>query len=297
MDNKEKLTPEQQEQLDSIVRKYYETKTKESQGSQVQAQENIISKYMYPHERVDLVSGGIFYPEDHILACGKIDLKYMTAKEEDILTSENLIKKNEALDMLLRSVILTTPLRYDDILLGDKMGILVSTRIMAYGHDYKVEVKCPNCEHKNNKTIDLRELETVEPKEELFESGVLTKHSREARLKLPGTGADVVVKFFNHADEKKVESEIKALKNKIGTSNAITTRLRHAIVEVNGSREMTTIAKFVSQLPSVDSMYIRKFFKENAPDVKLEFNFQCENCGHEERMNIPMTAEFFFPTS
>lgn len=279
------------ENKDEIIAKL----KKEYEESQSQKNQEKSIRLTYPHEVVELVSRGIFYPEDHVLASGKIELKYMTAREEDILTSENLIKKNEALDMLLKSVILTSPLRYEDLLLGDKLGILISTRIMAYGHDYKVGIKCPKCEHKNERTIDLRDLETIEPKPELFEDGTLTKHSREARLKLPATKADIVVKFFNHADEKKVEAEIKTLKNKIGTSNLITTRLRHAIVEVNGNREFSVISKFVSELPSIDSMHIRKFFKENTPDVKLEMPFQCESCGHEEKMNLPITAEFFFP--
>ena len=86
----------------------------------------------YPTETIDLPSGGKLYPQDSPLSSGKIEIKYMTAKEEDILTSANLIKKGVVIDRLLDSIIVTEGVGIDDLILGDKNAIMVAARILAY---------------------------------------------------------------------------------------------------------------------------------------------------------------------
>ena len=76
-----------------------------------------------PTEKVSLPSKGLLYPKESPLSSGEIEMKYMTAKEEDILTNSNFIKNGTVIDKLLQSMIVT-PINYDELLVGDKNAIL-----------------------------------------------------------------------------------------------------------------------------------------------------------------------------
>ena len=99
-----------------------------------------MAEVKFPTEVVDLPSQGLLYPKDSPLSSGTIEIKYMTAREEDILTSANLIKKGIVIDKLLEALIVDKSIKLDDMLLGDKNAILIASRILAYGKDYEVEV-------------------------------------------------------------------------------------------------------------------------------------------------------------
>ena len=131
---------------------------KSTNSTQPEAAPQINSKY--PTEIVDLPSEGWFYPKDHPLASGQIEMRYMSARDEDILTSANLIKKGVVLDKLLRGLIVT-PCNYDDILTGDKNAIMIAARILGYGKDYEVGFKCPACGEKNELIIDFRQKDQI----------------------------------------------------------------------------------------------------------------------------------------
>ena len=103
-----------------------------------------MAEQKFPSEVIDLPSEGKLYPEGHPLKDGKIEIKYMTAKEEDILTSQNLIKKGVVIDRLIDSLILTDGVKQDDLVLGDKNAVMVAARILAYGPEYACEVTNPN---------------------------------------------------------------------------------------------------------------------------------------------------------
>ena len=116
-------------------------------------------EYDFPTEVLDLPSDGKLYPKDHPLASGKITIKYMTAKEEDILSSQNLIKKGVVLDKLFESIIVEKSINIDDILIGDKNAIMLATRILAYGPQYEVETY-GNGEDREMVHIDLTSIRT-----------------------------------------------------------------------------------------------------------------------------------------
>jgi len=97
-----------------------------------------MAEVKFPTEVVDLPSQGLLYPKDSPLSSGTIEIKYMTAREEDILTSANLIKKGIVIDKLLEALIIDKSIKLDDMLLGDKNAILIASRILAYGKDYEV---------------------------------------------------------------------------------------------------------------------------------------------------------------
>lgn len=256
------------------------------------------SKVNVPTEIVTLPSKGYFYPKDHPLSSGEIELKYPTAREEDILTSRGLIQKGIVLDRFMESIIVT-PVDYNSILLGDKNGIMVASRILAYGTDYSIEYVCPKCATKNkNIKIDLSIVNTKDIEFGNYEQG---QQEFDIELKDPKGEIKHKVKFklLTHADIKKIDEELKALKKNTAfkEDREMTTRLKHAVVEVDGKRERSFISNFIETLLSRYSFALRQAIQEVTPDIELDFEFECNECDYsDEVVPIPIEVSFFWPT-
>ena len=97
----------------------------------------------FPTEVVDLPSKGKLYPPDSPLASGTIEMKYMTAKEEDILTNQNYIEKGIVIDKLLQALIVDKTIDYNELLVGDKNALLIAARILGYGKEAGKVEKLP----------------------------------------------------------------------------------------------------------------------------------------------------------
>lgn len=272
------------------------TKPTQQQTPVFTQQSDQAKKFEYPSEVVDLPSQGWFYDPSSPLASGKIDIKYMTAKEEDILTSQNLIKKGVVLDKLLEALIVTPNVQLNDILVGDKNAIFVAARILAYGKDYKIKFKDPS----NNEDIeDAIDLAQIEPKEFNFET-----HERGSNLfsfELPFSKKNVHWSLLTHQDEQNIDAELKSLKkftkNKNETAE-VTTRLKYVIKAIDGDEDRAKIKSFVDrELLARDSLAFREFIKKNTPDLDMTFNFESEDTGYSERMAIPLGVDFFYPSS
>jgi hypothetical protein len=244
-------------------------------------------------EILDLPSKGWYYPTENLLSKGSIEIRYMGAREEDILTSTNLIKKGVAIDMVLKNVIVSK-INYDDLLIGDKNALMVATRVLGYGKDYQIQLTCPSCEKKQTRTVDLSNLEhkTVD-----FES--TEKGKNEFEFELP-SGTKITFKFLTSGDELAIDAEVSGLK-KMNSSYSpdLSTRMKKLITSVNGKRDVASINKFVNEeLVASDSLSLRKHLAKVQPGIELSFDFTCENndgCGYEEKMAIPLTVEFFWP--
>tara|TARA_A100001037_G_scaffold67550_1_gene60012 strand:+ start:49478 stop:50413 length:936 start_codon:yes stop_codon:yes gene_type:complete len=250
----------------------------------------------YPSEVIDLPSRGWFYPPESPLARGKVDIKYMTAKEEDILTSQNLIKKGLVLDKLLEELIVTPGISLDDILVGDKNAIFIAARILAYGKDYKVKFKDPSTGDDVEDVIDLTHLDN---KEFDFESAERGRNLFE--YELPYSKKKIHWSLLKHSDEKAIDAELKSLKKfsrDKNQSSEVTTRLKYVIKALDGEDDKTKIKKYVdTELLARDSLSFRNHIKENTPDIDLTFNFESEETGYTERMNLPLGVDFFYPTA
>ena len=157
-------------------------------------------KFKLPTETVDLPSKGLCYPKDSPLAEGKIEMKYMTAKEEDILTNANYIRQGTVIDKLLQALIVT-PIDYNELLVGDKNAILVAARILGYGKDYTFIYN--DEEH----TVDLSTIESKPLNEDLIKRG-----ANEFKFQLPASGNEVTFRFLTHRDEQDINSELEGLK-------------------------------------------------------------------------------------
>lgn len=243
-------------------------------------------------EIVDLPSKGYFYPEGHPLSSGKLEMKYMTAKEEDILSSPTLIKQGVVIDRLIQALIVDK-INYNDLLVADKNGLLIAARILAYGPQYDVEIVCPNCGAKNNMSIDLGQFESKD-----LDYSSIQKGQTEFEYKFRN-GKVITYKFLTHGDEKNIEQDIKGY-NKIkaasGVDAQLSTRLKHIITSVDGNRDKVTINKFVDNMLSVDSLAFRKHLKEYTPDIDLTFSFACGACDHvDDKMMLPLGVSFFWP--
>jgi hypothetical protein len=246
----------------------------------------------FPTETIELPSQGHFYPDGHPLSDGHLELKMMTAREEDILTNQNLIRKGIVLDRLLESLIVT-PVKIDDILVGDKNAVFFAARRLAYGDTYgPVKVTCPKCQTECERKIDLNLMKSKE-----VDLSTYTKGQNEFEFLLPYTKKLIKYKLLTHKDELMIDAELKAIvKINKNSSSDVTTRLRTMIIAVDGNSDRNVIQKFVSQeLPSRDSLAFRTHVREQTPDLDMNFDFSCDECGNEERMSVPMTAQFFWP--
>lgn len=233
-----------------------------------------------PTEIIELPSKGLIYPSSSPLSSGKIEMKYMTAREEDILTNQSYISKGTVLDELMKSLIVSK-INYDDLIAGDKNAIMVAARVLGYGKDYSFTYEGEEY------SIDLSTLDNKEIDESLF-----TKGSNEFTYTFSNTNNTVTFKFLTGADEKKIEKELEGLKkiNK-NLSPELSTRLKYLITSVNGNRETKDIRSFVDNyLLARDSMELRSYMKKIQPDVNLIFT---TNGGEE--VAIPINLNFFWP--
>ena len=240
----------------------------------------------YHSEVIDLPSLGKVYPEDSPISNGKIEIKYMTAKEEDILTSQNLIKKGLVIDKLLDSLIITEGIKCDDLVLGDKNAVMVAARVLAYGPEYDAEITNPNNQKKFNHTFNLADCPFKKIPDDI--------KGNKFELELPVSKAKVTFKLLTGKEEKLIDAELKGIKKTgVQVSPELTTRLRHTITSVNGDNNRNTIIQFVNNMLSRDSLELRKYINDISPDIELTQEIELE--GETVKVDIPMTVGFFWP--
>jgi hypothetical protein len=253
------------------------------------------AKFDFPTETIELPSKGLSYPEGHLLKKGTIELKYMTAREEDILANQNLIKKGTVLDKLFESVVVEPGINPNDILIGDKNAILMATRILAYGPEYEVEITDPFTYEKQKEVIDLSKVQTKDIDESILHS------SNKYKFTLPVSGKEVEFKLLTHGDEQEINRELQALEklNKnSGLSFDVTTRLKYMILSVDGNSDRGFINKFVmNEFLAKDTKSFRAYVKEISPDLDMKFTFTSNLTGETEALDIPFGVGFFYPTT
>jgi hypothetical protein len=239
------------------------------------------NKFKMPTEIVELPSQGLIYLESSPLSSGKIEMKYMTAKEEDILTNQNYISKGTVLDELVKSLIVSD-IDYEDLIIGDKNAILVAARILGYGSEY---VFTWGGEEQN---VDLSTLENKPLNNKIFKKGI-----NEFEFKLPHSNIDITFKLLTGKDEKKINAEVEGLKKINKNSSAeLSTRMKYIITSVGGNREAKDIREFVDNMfLARDSRALREYIKEVQPDVELTFFPE----GSDTKTDLPVGLRFFWP--
>lgn len=246
----------------------------------------------YPSEIIPLATKGWFYPETNPLASGEIEIKQMTAKEEDLLANQELIKKGKVLDKLMESVIVNKSIKIADILIPDKNAIFIAIRRLAYGDDYNVAITCPSCSAQNKVKINLANL-AYKP----FNFDEHPKGQNSFTFSLPMSGVIVTYKLLNQVDEEAIDIELAQIK-KFSKENTgeLTTRMKYLITSLDGSPDKQAIRKFIEEkLSARDSLALRKHMKEHNPDVDMTFDFKCTECDLERRLDMPIGASFLWP--
>ena len=247
-------------------------------------------QYDFPTEVLDLPSQGKLYPTDNPLSSGRITIKYMTAKEEDILSNQNLIKKGVVLDKLFESILVDN-VNIKDILIGDKNAILLATRLLGYGPDYTFRFYSDKTNQLITTTVDLSQIKIKEVDYSLF------KNKNEFEFETPQGKNKLTFKLLTHGDEILIDKDIEAM-NKINKdfSGDVTTRLRYMIKSVDGKTDVGSINKYLNGMLARDSRAFRQFVKEISPDLDMKFTYTHED-GETEEASISMGVGFFWPST
>ena len=247
-------------------------------------------KFTLPTEAIELPSRGKVYEATNLLSSGTIEMKYMTAREEDILTNINLLRQGIAIEKMLQSLI-KSPIQYDDLVLGDRNALLIAARILAYGAAYSFEYVDSETDTKEVVNIELNSLKNKEVDFSLY------NNKNEFSFELPSSKNTVTFKLLTVGDEKTLEAEAKSLKKANIAVGEVTSRLKKQILSVNGNYEQKDIRDFIDNyLIAKDSSPLRAFIASISPDIDLTIDFTLSS-GKEVKQSLPLTAEFFFPGS
>lgn len=248
--------------------------------------------FIVPTEFVSLPSKGQFYPANHPLH-GKesVEIKQMTAKEEDILSSRNLLKKGVALDKLIQSLVVDKNINTDSITIEDRNAIIVSSRISAYGSEYLTSVTCPSCNTKSKYKFDLLEkLDAIE--EQTFATSV--DASGLFTVVLPATKWSIKCRALNGYDEKHIMRLTEAKKNSSDGDSLLLEQLKMTVVSINNVEDKAQIAEALSVLPAKDAKYLRSTYQDTVKGVDMRQKYSCNSCDFQTEMEVPLTADFFW---
>lgn len=245
-------------------------------------------KMTLPTETITLPSQGKVYEVENPLSSGTVEMKYMTAREEDILTNPNLLRQGLAIEKMLQSLI-KSPIQYEDLLLGDRNALLIAARILGYGSNYTFEYQDPETDNREQITIDLQQIKDKVVNYSLY------NNKNEFTFELPASKNVVTFKLLTVGDEKKIDQEIKGLKKANLQVGELTLRLKHQITSINGDYNVKSVREFVdTMLLARDSSALRSYLTSITPDIDLTIDFKLAN-GTEVSDTLPLTAEFFFP--
>lgn len=248
-----------------------------------------------PVESVPLPSRGAIYPPSSAFS-GKelVDLRAMTAREEDILTSRAFLKKGTVVNELIKSCMTEKGGDPNDLITGDRNALMVAMRITGYGSEYRVEATCPSCGKTGLQTFDLGNLgirrltiEPARPRENVF------------LFDLPVTKKRVTFKFLTGHDQSDISTHaerMRALMPDAPESN-ITLFLEKALLSVGDVTERTKISMFVKNMPAQDSRALRKFIRDNEPNIDMTNDMTCASCGEASKVDMPIGSSFLWPDS
>jgi len=252
--------------------------------------------FVVPTEFVELPSQGRFYPEGHPLhGADSIEIRQMTAKEEDILTSRTLLKKGVALDRVVENLIVNKRINPDSLLVGDKNAIVIAMRVSGYGNEYETQVTCPSCTTVQEFNFDLNKAN--------IEHGSVGTEPWEVEYNgngtfdvvLPNTEVRVTFRLLTGRDEKSLFNGMERDRKTKKYEQGVTRHLHNIIVAVNDDSSPEAIEFLVTHIPSIDSRFLRLAYRDTAPNVDLTQNFECVGCDYEQDMGVPLTADFFWP--
>lgn len=260
--------------------------------------------FVAPTEFIEIPSKGKFYPQGHPLhGVESVEIRHMTAKEEDILSSKTLLKQGVAIDRFLQSVLVDKRLTPDSMLIGDKNALIVAARCSGYGHDYLAGITCPNCGASSKHEVDLNEAQSLyngyveeEAEEEDKIQGVTGPNaSGNYIITLPLTKAQFEVKLMTGREEKDFSKRMQQRKKKRQAEAMMTDQFKTFTVSINNTGDLRQMYRFIDNLPVRDSRFLRNTYGKLSPSMNLKHDFICPECEHEQEVEVPITAQFFWP--
>jgi len=254
--------------------------------------------YITPTELIDIPSKGLYYPPEHPLHMkDSIEIRHMTAKDEDTLTSRSLLKKGVAVDKMLNDIITDKSIKVENLLIGDKNALIIASRISGYGAEYETKVTCPSCNVPNQHSFDLNDHKMANPipEEELQKLGINITSNKNFTLTLPVSKLSIEARFLNGMDERNIIQRSQDNQKNNLPENAMTQQIKYFVVSVNGETDRRKINQFIDNMPAKDSKYLRNVYKNINPNVSMEQQFTCSSCDFQETMEVPFTSDFFWP--
>jgi len=247
-----------------------------------------------PVEVVPLPSGGKVYPVGHSFhATTQVEIKSMTAREEDILTSRALLKKGTVISELIKSCLIDKSVNPNDLLTGDRNALMVAIRITGYGQEYDAEIQCAECEVKSAQQFNLAALPIRSLELEPSEQGM-----NSFEFLLPHCKKTVKFKFMSGRDEEEIVATSERQK-KVGIQSdaAVTTGLLYSVIAIDGITDRGKISNFVKMMPARDSLALRNYIRDNEPGIIMKQEVICDSCGHSEEVSMPIGTSFLWPQS
>jgi len=257
------------------------------------ARTSAAGNFDFPTEIVELPSKGLVYPKDHPLSTGKVEMKYMTAREEDILTNPTLIKEGKALDKLFQALIVGNSegkaVKYSDLLLGDKNAIMIAARILGYGPEYEIDINIPGTNESFPHTVDLTDIGNEPMNADMY------NNCNEFEFVLPIGGQTIKFRLLTGVEEEKIANELEQQSLR-GHSKGITTRLKHQVFAIDDITNKQEVDSFIdNQLIARDSLKLRSYITSISPDIDLTIHVKNDEFKFDGRVNLPIGLDFFWP--
>ena len=251
--------------------------------------------FVSPTDFVELPSKGLFYPESHPLHNKEvIEIKYMTAKEEDILTSDTLLKKGLAIERFIESVILDKAIKAQDLLIGDRNAILIAARISGYGASYDTKMQCPACDSQNEISFDISKAKIHHPEVEGLNSIEKNEKGNYIFL-LPVCGFKVECRLLTGKDENTLTELTRSKRKNRLEDSVVTDQFKAMIISIDGVTDRKILNDFIDVMPAADARSLRKAYQSITPNVEIKDEVSCTSCGHTQELEVPFGADFFWP--
>ena len=251
--------------------------------------------FVAPTEFVELPSQGKGYPQGHPLnGQDSIEIRFMTAKEEDILTSQTLLKKGVAIERVLQAIVKDKTIDVGTMLIGDRNAVLIAARSSAYGEWYKTTVSCPNCGAQNKKAFNLTEAKVYHG--DSFEDyDIQATADGKYKIILPYSKLTIECRLLTGADELAIVKHMQKKKNKKNEDGLVLNQMALYIESVNGYTEQSAVLYTIQNMVAADSRYLRNAVKTFTPQIRVVNDFECNSCGYEQELEVPFGADFFWP--
>jgi hypothetical protein len=250
--------------------------------------------FVAPTEFVDLPSKGN-YPETHPLHGQEvIEMRFMTAKEEDILSSQTLLKKGLAIERMLDSLIMNKAIKAQDLLVGDRNALIIAARISGYGSNYKTQIGCPSCGTRTHFDFDLTN-QKIHESTESEELNLKKLENGNFTTKMPFSNFNIEFKLLDGKDEQMLTKLAADKKKRKMTETILTDQFKQMIVGIEGHSDRSIVARYVDNMPTLDSTQLKACYKVASPNVKVSSDFECNSCGHSQEMEVPFNTDFFWP--